>query len=223
MIVADQKPIEEIADYVKNAHKIMVVGCGGCVTVCLSGGQNEAEVMAATLRIKRGVEGEKLPQIDSITIERQCDQEYVDTLANKLEGVDAIISLACGVGVQFLAERYRDKLVVPAQNTKFIGGTKEHGVWEERCGLCGDCILADTGGICPIIRCSKSILNGPCGGSSDGKCEVDASIPCAWVEIYEHLKELGREDSLTELVVVKDWSKARDGGPRKSIREDVRL
>ena len=222
MIVADQKPLAEIAGYIKYAKKILVVGCGGCVTVCLSGGQNEAEVLATALRIKRGVEGASMT-VTATTLERQCDKEYVDTLAALAADVDAILSLACGIGVQFLAERYRDKLVIPAQNTRFIGGTNEHGVWDERCGLCGDCILASTGGICPIIRCSKSILNGPCGGSVGGKCEINADIPCAWVEIYEHLKEVGRESALLEIFEAKDWSKARDGGPRKSVREEVRL
>lgn len=222
MIVAEQKPLQEIAESIHGARKVLVVGCGGCVTVCLSGGQNETEVLAATLRLQQGVRGSSA-EITETTLERQCDREYVEKLAESVEDIDCIVSLACGAGVQFLAEFYPDKIVVPAQNTKFIGGTKEHGVWEERCGLCGECILANTGGICPVIRCSKSILNGPCGGSSNGKCEVNADTPCAWTLIYEQLKRQGRESSLYTVFAVKDWSKSRDGGPRKSFREDVRL
>lgn len=222
MIVAEQKSLQEIVESIHGASSVLVVGCGGCVTVCLSGGQNEAEILAATLRLQRGVQGTPA-NIAATTLERQCDKEYVEKLAELLEGVDCIVSLACGVGVQFLAEYYPDKYVVPAQNTKFIGGTKEHGVWEERCGLCGECILANTGGICPVIRCSKSIMNGPCGGSSNGKCEVNADIPCVWTLIYEQLKRQGRELFLNDVFPVKDWAKSRDGGLRKAVREDVRL
>jgi len=222
MIVAEHKPLAEIAAAVGNAKKVLVVGCGGCVTVCLSGGQKEVDVMATSLRILRKKEGQPIETV-SETLERQCDKEYVEKLEESIKDVDCVVSLACGVGVQYLAERYPEKFIIPAQNTKFIGGTLEHGVWEERCGLCGECILASTGGICPIIRCSKSILNGPCGGSSQGKCEVNPDTPCAWTLIYEQLKRQGREATLSEVYPVKDWSKSRDGGPRKYVREDVLL
>lgn len=222
MIVADQKPLQEIAESINGAKNVLVVGCGGCVTVCLSGGQNETEVLASALRLQQGVKGSSA-NITAMTLERQCDREYLEKLAEAVEKVDCIVSLACGVGVQFVAEFYPDKYVVPAQNTKFIGGTKEHGVWEERCGLCGECILASTGGICPVIRCSKSILNGPCGGSQGGKCEISKDTPCGWQLIYDRLKGQDRLNLLFEIHPVKDWSKSRDGGPRKSVREDVRL
>lgn len=222
MIVAEQKPLAEIADNIKDAQKVLVAGCGGCVTVCLSGGRKEADILATSLRILRKKKGRPIDTATE-TPERQCDKEYVENLADKVAAADCVVSLACGVGVQYLAERYPDKPVIPAQNTKFIGGTTEHGVWEERCGLCGECILARTGGICPIIRCSKSILNGPCGGSQAGKCEVNPDTPCAWALIYEQLKKQGREDALHEVFPAKDWSKARDGGPRKYVREDVLL
>ncbi|MCL6559596.1 MAG: methylenetetrahydrofolate reductase C-terminal domain-containing protein, partial [Firmicutes bacterium] len=118
---------------------------------------------------------------------------------------------------------YKDKYVVPAMNTKFVGGSKEHGIWEERCGLCGDCVLHLTGGICPIIRCSKSILNGPCGGSQYGKCEISKEVDCAWQLIYDRMVALGQLDSLKEIQPPKDWTKSRDGGPRKMTREDVMI
>lgn len=222
MIVAEPKPLAEIAAKIQDAKKVLVVGCGGCVTVCLSGGQKEVDILATSLRMLRKKEGGSLETVN-LTLERQCDKEYVEKLAEAIKEVDCVVSLACGVGVQYLAERYPDKFIMPAQNTKFIGGTTEHGVWEERCGLCGECILASTGGICPIIRCSKSILNGPCGGSEGGKCEVNQDIPCAWTLIYEQLKRQGREGALSEIFPVKDWSKSRDGGPRKYVREDVLL
>jgi len=156
------------------------------------------------------------------TLTRQCDPEYVQQLAKKLEGIDCILSLACGVGVQSLAEQFPQTWVVPALNTKFAGATMEHGLWEERCGLCGECVLAQTGGVCPVIRCAKSLLNGPCGGSQNGKCEVKTN-ECAWQLIYNRMSELGRVELLLDIAGAKDWSKSRDGGPRRMVREDVKI
>jgi len=222
VIVAEPKPLAEVSELIGEARKILVVGCGGCVTVCLAGGEKETGILAASLRMLRKKEGKTLETLE-VTLTRQCDPEYVQLLDKYVtEDVEGIVSLACGVGVQFLAERF-NKWVVPALNTKFAGGAVEHGVWEERCGLCGECILHQTGGICPIIRCSKSLLNGPCGGSQGGKCEVNPDLPCAWQLIYDRLKALGKLDLLLEIRPPKDWSKARDGGPRKVVREDVRM
>lgn len=221
MIIAQQKPIQDIADMVSDCKKVALIGCAGCVTVCLSGGEKETEIMASALRIKGKLEGNPLETV-TYTATRQCDPEYVEALDEIVKDVDAIISLACGVGVQYLAERF-DKWVVPALDTNFAGGSKVHGVWEENCGLCGNCILHKTGGICPIIRCSKSILNGPCGGSQNGKCEIDKDVDCAWHLIYERMKKLNKLDMLMKIEPPKDWSTSRDGGPRKSVREDVML
>ncbi len=221
MIVAAAKPWEEIMASLHGMHKVLVVGCGGCVAVCLAGGEKEAGIMASTLRMQRKLQGEPV-ETEEITLTRQCDPEYVRELGKKLEGVDGILSLACGVGVQVIAEHYPNIWVAPALNTKFAGATLEHGSWEERCGLCGDCVLGQTGGICPIIRCAKSLLNGPCGGSQDGKCEVKPN-ECAWNLIYERMGRLGRLNQLLEVAEAKDWSQGRDGGPRRVVREDVKL
>jgi len=221
MIIAQQKPIKEIAAMVSDCKKVALIGCAGCVTVCLSGGEKETEIMAAALRIMRKLEGNPVETI-TFTATRQCDPEYVEALDGVVKDADAIISLACGVGVQYLAERF-DKWVVPALDTNFIGGSKVHGVWEEKCGMCGDCVLHKTGGICPIIRCSKSILNGPCGGSQYGKCEISKDVECAWQLIYDRMKSLGKLDKLMAIQPPKDWTKSRDGGPRKAVREDVMI
>lgn len=221
MIIAEQKPIQEIADMVADCKRVALIGCAGCVTVCLSGGEKETEILASSLRIKRRLEGNPLETV-TFTATRQCDPEYVEALEDVVKDVDAVISLACGVGVQYLAERY-DLWVVPALNTNFAGGSKLHGEWEEKCGLCGHCVLHKTGGICPIIRCSKSILNGPCGGSQHGKCEISKDVDCAWQLIYDRMKKLGKLDKLMEIEPPKDWSVSRDGGPRKIVREDVKI
>ncbi|MCL6610704.1 MAG: methylenetetrahydrofolate reductase C-terminal domain-containing protein [Peptococcaceae bacterium] len=220
MIIAQQKPIKEIAAMIADCKKVLLAGCQGCVAVCLAGGDKETEILASALRIMRKLEGNPLEAV-TYAATRQCDPEYIVPMDDLVKDVDAVISLACGVGVQYVAERYPDKWVVPALDTKFIGGSTVHGVWEEKCGLCGECILHRTGGICPIIRCSKSILNGPCGGSQYGKCEVSKDVDCAWQLIYDRMKALGRLDKMMEIQMPKDWSKSRDGGPRRAVREDV--
>jgi hypothetical protein len=111
--------------------------------------------------------------------------------------------------------------VLPALDTRFFGANIDEGTWSERCAGCGQCIVAATEGICPIARCSKSLLNGPCGGSQDGHCEVDAKIDCAWQLIYDRLEKLGRLDQLEEILPPKDWSRGRDGGPGTLRREDA--
>jgi len=220
LIKAQQKDIREIADMVADCHKVLLAGCGGCVTVCLAGGEKETEIMASALRIMRKRSGRPLETLTYVAV-RQCEPEFILPMDDLVRDVDAVISLACGVGVQYLAERYQDKWVVPALDTKFAGGTRAPGIWEERCGLCGDCILHKTAGICPVIRCAKSILNGPCGGSQSGKCEVSKEVDCAWQLIYDRMKGLGRLHELTAVQPLKDWSLARDGGPRRLVREDL--
>jgi hypothetical protein len=144
-------------------------------------------------------------------------------LRERLMNYDAILSLGCGVGVQTLAERFPGKRVLPGLNTKFMGLPTEQGIWEERCQACGDCILDLTGGICPIARCSKQLLNGPCGGSQNSKCEVSKETPCAWQLIWERMSSLGMLDRLMQVQPPKDWRTSRDGGPRRIIRDDLRL
>jgi ferredoxin len=208
MIVADKKPIEEIIEYLKDHKNILVLGCNECVTVCEAGGKKEVAVLASALRMHAQKEGKEV-KIDEITLERQCDREY------------AVISLACGVGVQFTAEQYHSTPVYPGVNTCFMGATEERGLWAERCQGCGQCILATTGGICPVSRCAKRLFNGPCGGSTDGRCEINAEVDCAWQLIIDRLKALDRLDEYEKLCPLKDWSTDRAGGPRKVVREDV--
>jgi ferredoxin len=220
MIVAERKPIDEIMGFIRDCKKILLVGCNECVTVCYAGGKKEVEILASALSMASMKEGREL-EIKEVTLERQCDHEYLEEIRGIIDEYDAVISLACGVGVQFLAEKYLQIPVFPGVNTLFMGVTEERGVWSERCQGCGQCILGQTAGICPISRCAKRLLNGPCGGSTKGKCEINPELDCAWQLIIDRLKELGRLDDYDELMPIKDWSTERAGGPRKVVREDL--
>jgi len=222
MIIGNGKPLPEILDMIKNCSKIIVAGCRGCVTVCSAGGEKEVGILAAALSMARQKEGNPI-EIKEVALERQCDPEYLEQMRGYIDQYDAVVSIACGAGVQFMAEKYRKMPIYPGINTNFIGVTEEQGVWTERCQSCGDCKLHLTGGICPITRCAKSLLNGPCGGSSKGKCEVNPELDCGWQLIYDTLKEQGRLDLLETIIPINNWSTSRDGGPRKIVREDLQL
>jgi len=221
MIVAERKPIDEIIGFIRDCKKILLVGCNECVTVCYAGGKKEVEILASALKMAFMKEGKDL-EVKEVTLERQCDHEYLEEIRNIIDQYDAVISLACGVGVQFMAEKYFRTPVFPGVNTCFMGVTEEMGVWTERCQGCGQCILEKTAGICPISRCAKRLLNGPCGGSTKGKCEINKELDCAWQLIIDRLRELGRLEDYEEIIPIKDWSTERAGGPRKVVREDLK-
>lgn len=220
MIVADRKPLKELLEMVEDCEKVLILGCKGCVTVCNVGGSKEVGILASTLKIARKKEG-RLLEVGEKTLERQCDPEYVDQVKDIVDDYDAVISMACGVGPQFLSERYPEKRILPAVNTTFFGGATQHGIWEERCAGCGACGIHHFGGLCPIARCAKSLLNGPCGGSADGKCEISKDVDCIWDLIVTKKMKEGRLDELLMLRPPKVWTTARDGGPRKSVRKEL--
>ncbi len=222
MIVAERKPLNELVAMVDRCKKVLVLGCKGCVTVCNAGGVKEVGILASALRIAAKKEGREL-EVGERTLERQCDPEYVEQVKDEIGDYEAVISIACGVGPQFLSERYPEANVFPGVNTEFMGGAERHGVWAERCAGCGTCIVHNYGGMCPISRCSKSLLNGPCGGSANAKCEIDKDVDCIWHLIVEKLMKQGKIDQLMEVRPPKKWLTARHGGPRKVIREDLAL
>lgn len=222
MIVAERKTIPELIEALKGHKKVLVLGCGTCVTVCLAGGEREVCIISSALRMASKLAGSEL-EVEEMTIERQCDNVFIEQAAEAIERNDAVLSLGCGAGVQALAERFETKPVYAGLNTSFIGILEEQGVWTEKCTACGACVLSEYGGICPITRCAKSILNGPCGGSQDGKCEIRPDQECAWQLIYQRLKDIGQLDKLKEVKPPKDWSKSLSGGSRKIIREDHRV
>ncbi len=207
MIVAKRKPLEQIEGFLEGAERVLVVGCGTCVAVCMAGGEKEVEILAEQLRMRAKLAGRR-QQIDEVTVTRQCDREYFAPLAACVDQYDLLLSTACGAGVQFLAERFDHKPVLPALNTLFIGVAEGPGVWSQRCTACADCILDQTGGICPMTMCAKNLLNGPCGGTNHGKCEVDGTKDCAWTLIYRRLEKLGRLDLLKKIQLPKDYSVA---------------
>ena len=221
MIVGKQKPLDEIWEMIKGYKKVLVFGCNTCVAVCHEGGNKEAEILASLLRMKAVQEAVDI-DIRAGGIERQCEHEFYDKARIEIEAADAILSIACGAGVQFTGEKFPHKPLLPGLNTTFIGVVDEPGVFSERCQMCGECILHLTGGVCPISRCSKSIMNGPCGGSENGRCEINSDVPCGWQLIYDRLQAQGRLELLDTVIPVKNWKTGRDGGPRKQIREDLR-
>ncbi|MBW1998760.1 MAG: methylenetetrahydrofolate reductase C-terminal domain-containing protein [Deltaproteobacteria bacterium] len=217
MIVGKLKPFEEIVSSVTGYKKILVLACGSCVTVCLSGGDREARTLTEDLHNKAKYE-DGPPSFHVDTIQRQCELDLVKSYLEVPRDTDAILSLACGAGVQTLAEAFPQLPVIPALNTTFLGALDEPGTWREKCRGCGDCILTYTAGICPVARCAKKLFNGPCGGSTAGKCEINQDIDCAWQEIIDRLKALGRLDDYEKILSFKDWSAGGSGGPRKTQR-----
>ena len=222
MIVAEQKPLQEIKQLVSHSNKVLVLGCGTCVTVCFAGGEKEVGILASSLRMATKIDGQEIEFLEA-TVQRQCEYEYNEAVADVLPQVDAVLSLACGIGVQTMNEQFPEILTLPGLNTTFLGQPTEQGVWEERCQACGNCVLGTTGGICPISRCAKSLLNGPCGGSQNGVCEVDSDTSCAWQLIYDRMAALDKLDLMMELEPMKDWRTSRVGGARKIVREDLQL
>ena len=205
MIVAERKPLEEIEEQLEGCKKVLVAGCGTCVTVCMAGGEKEVGVLASMLRMSSKMKGQELEIVEA-TVQRQCDREYFDPIAEKAKGYDAILSLACGVGVHFISGLIEEVPLLPALNTTFMGSAEGEGVWFERCRSCGDCVLDQTGGICPVTICPKSLLNGPCGGTNHGKCEVTSEKDCAWTLIYRRLEKQGRLDNIREMFPPRRYS-----------------
>lgn len=202
--------MEDIIEMVKAFDGVLVVGCDGCSGIYQVGGEKQAEVLSAMLRMGKKAKGEYKEgdlKIEASTVLRQCDKEIVrEALEGSIGGYDAVLSMACGAGIQTVAEVFPAKLILPAVNTKFIGiQDREMGDLHERCRACGDCILSETGGICPIARCAKSLLNGPCGGPVEGKCEVGGyEQDCAWMLIYDKIKEFKKLDQFLKPMLMRD-------------------
>jgi hypothetical protein len=219
LIVVEQKQLDEIASAISEFDRVLIVGCDGCSGIYQVGGEKQAQTLAQMLDLQRKVKHSKDINAKATTVLRQCDRQIVATSLRPLvDEYEAVITLGCGAGAQTLANVFDKKLIIPGVNTKFIGAQdRESGSFYELCSACGDCLLLETGGICPLTRCAKALLNGPCGGQSKGKCEVGGwKNDCAWVLIYNRLKERGRLDLFTKFRLPKDF---RDfGHPRQFQR-----
>lgn len=193
MIISQKKPVEELLSMIKGYKKVALVGCGSCATSCETGGEAEMAAM------KELLEGKGIEVAACIYPGESCQKMLVkkELKALKDSGVEAIISLACGDGAQTVAQ-VTDVPVFPANNTMFLGQVERIGIFNEMCRMCGDCVIGHTAGICPITKCAKSLVNGPCGGQKNGKCEVNPENDCAWILIYNKMKEQGREQEFVD-------------------------
>jgi hypothetical protein len=222
MVVGERKVLSEIKEMVRPYAKILIAGCDTCTAECLSGGRKQVAELAAALDMAFRLEGKEM-EILEISVDRQCIHDFLLDIIDRSGEVEAVLSMACGAGVQSLAERLPGKPIYPALNTMFIGETVSSGLWQERCQGCGDCLLGVTGGLCPVTRCAKGLLNGPCGGSQGGRCEISAvlkcDVPCIWHLIYERLEELGELERLNTYAPPKDWRRGGGIGPRQLVRQ----
>ncbi|HEY3375189.1 MAG TPA: methylenetetrahydrofolate reductase C-terminal domain-containing protein [Candidatus Aquicultor sp.] len=208
MIVAEPKSLDEIKAMVDGYDRVLMAGCGTCVEVCLTGGERAVNITATALRLSRKVEGRDI-EIGEQTVIRQCDFEYLDQIRDA-DKYQAIISLACGVGIQGMARKFPNIPVLPGVNTTFMGFNEEYGYYTEMCKGCGECVLDKTGGICPVARCAKSLLNGPCGGTNNGKCEIDSTRDCGWVLIYNKMNDTGEREKFLAYNGPKNYQKANN-------------
>ncbi|MCY2925405.1 MAG: methylenetetrahydrofolate reductase C-terminal domain-containing protein [Planctomycetota bacterium] len=200
--------------------RVLALGCGGCVTVCLTGGEKNAELLATQLNLAAGTSGAG-PKVEFDCITRQCEKEFFANLKAVPGTYDAVLSLACGAGVGYMSELFPNTPVLPAMNTTFLATNVAKGIWEEYCRGCGDCMLGWTGGVCPIAKCSKSLVNGTCGGTNKGKCEVSADMECAWLQIYKRLEAVGRLDEYRTQRPYPDHRKDRGKGVRRLVLKDM--
>lgn len=204
MIISQKKPFEEVLDYLKDAKKVVITGCSECATVCQTGGEDQVAEMKAALE----AEGKEV--LATTVLTTSCNvllnKKELKAIKAELADADAVLCMACGDGVQTVAKQVKNE-VYPANDTMFVGETVRNGIFQEMCKTCGECVLGRTAAICPITRCGKSLLNGACGGSRDGKCEVNPENDCAWIEIYKKLKEQGKEAMLEEVQPLRGYKK----------------
>ncbi len=220
MIITENKKFEEILEALNGFKKIIIVGCGLCATACQTGGEEQVKQMVGQL--KEIWDGEVL---NTLVVESVCDvrlsKRDLKKMKEDVENADGFLVMSCGIGCQTIAD-IANKPVIPSNNTMFIGQTERIGLYHEYCKACGDCILAFTGGVCPITRCAKGLLNGPCGGVVDGKCEVgNYKNDCAWILIYNRLKTLNRLDLYKKFRTPKDYTIANNPRNINKVRGAV--
>ena len=193
MIITQKKPAEELLSMLEGVHKVALVGCANCAAACQTGGEKDV------LEMKAFLEAQGFEVVATVVPDECCHKMLVkkDTKVLRDCGAEAVVGMACGDGVQTVADNILLP-VYPANNTLFLGQVERVGIFHEYCRMCGDCVLGSTGGICPITKCAKSLVNGPCGGQKNGKCEVNPENDCAWIQIYNRLVATGQEHKLTQ-------------------------
>lgn len=212
MIVSKQKPLDEIIVALEKCSRIFLVGCAKCATVCKAGGEEEVwQMQESLLAAGKEVTG-------SVIIDEACHmlraQRDLRGKREMVEEADALLVLACGAGIQSVAAG-TNRTTVAGLDTLFLGNIRRFGQFEQKCSLCGECLLTDTGGICPMTICPKGLLNGPCGGMDNGRCETDHEAECAWYQIFQRVQLHGREESLGQIMPPKDFSKVLKPGKLK--------
>ena len=207
MIITRQKELKEILGFIEDRTKVFIVGCGECSTTCKTGGEDDVKKVIKALEAEgKTVTGYSIPSAPCVAAKVK-----VELAKNRkaIESSEAILVFACGLGIQSVKDNLRsDKPVHTGCDTLFMGQIDSNNAFLERCAACGDCVLELTGTICPVTRCPKSLLNGPCGGQDKGKCEVDKDKDCAWVLIYNELKKQDKLHLFRQTKPPKDHSKA---------------
>jgi ferredoxin len=205
MIITKQKNFDEILRVLGN-DPVFLIGCSECATLCHTGGKDEI------LAMKEALEKRKIPVSGYVVLDPACNlqnnKRMLKEHAKELENINKILVFSCGNGVQTVAELFTEKEVLTGADTLFLGEISHANEFDKRCVLCGECLLDLFGGICPVSRCPKSMLNGPCGGASGGKCEINSELECIWDRIYQELKKRGNLQVLSVVQKPKDWSKA---------------
>lgn len=209
MVRSEQKPLEEILGYLEGMKKVFLLGCDGCAQASQTGGTKQLEEMEAKLK-ENGKEVTGKAVVDFLC-QKALVASHLKPLEDQVMEADAVLVMTCGIGIQASAAMIK-KPVIPGCNTIPLGGTRGEWRGSERCLECGDCVLYWTGGICPLTACSKGLLNGACGGASQGKCEVDRYKDCGWEKIYWRLKELGQLERLKKFIPPKPYNKMRPRG-----------
>jgi len=217
MIVTKKREFNELMENIKNYRSIFLLGCSECAALCGTGGEPEVKAM------KEALESEGKEITGTFVAKSGCQvlgtKVELKPFKEAIDKADCIIVMSCGAGTQTAVELYEDKPVLPSNDSLFLANMTRLKVFDERCSLCGKCILDKTGGICPITRCAKGLINGPCGGSREGRCEVSKDTPCAWQQIYSRLTKLNLLNSLKEI----SQPKTKPFRPRRQIPEDLKL
>ena len=207
MIITRKKPIEELLAMLEGVEKVAIVGCNNCAAACQTGGEKEIQEMKTIL------EAHGMEVVATVLPNECCHKMLVkkDTKVLRDCGAEAIVGMACGDGVQTVADNI-SLPIYPANNTLFLGQVERVGIFHEYCRMCGDCVLGSTGGICPVTRCAKGLTNGPCGGQKKGKCEVNPENDCAWIAIYKRLEATGQLHKLDQPRPDKGYAAAAHPG-----------